>query len=196
MSNHENDRKKLRYEKELSPFSDYIDTHYSESDLTVFRNTLTNPPSPDDSIPQIKRDMEGHSSELELEFTEEEVAEMTEQDKKDFVAERAISVFKTAEKCRASVKDIVRHIFRKSSYDEALFYLQNRRGPYIEEIKLTEDVGLLECRFNKKGHANLLLYEGVDIRDYTVRMADYVGIDELLPPAEKERKENEDVCDS
>lgn len=172
--------KRLRYENELSPFMDFIKAHYHESCETVFRSTLTKPPTEADSTPQLKRDIKDRVEELDLQITEEDVAEMSEKEKGEYVSERALSVFKSLPKCEANVINLINHIAKKFSYEEAATYLNDRRGAFIVELALTEEAGLIEQRFDKKGHKNLLPYDDVLIDKYIVNTFGPLHIDNIL----------------
>ncbi len=188
----ENNRK-LRYEAELNPFMDFIEANYSESSLCVFRSTLSDPPTEKDSTPQSKRSETERGEELELTLTKEDVEGMTDDEKKLYVGSLAISVFRSEEKAQKNVFDMVKHIAKNFSPDEALAYLQDKRGPYIVKLQLSPDVGLLENRFNKKGHANLLLYEGVDISEQIIEILPPIKFEDII---QKVNKKDIDVRNS
>lgn len=176
----ETKHKKLRYDTELSPFSDYIYDHYHESCETVFRSTLSTPPTEADSTPQLKRNISERIEELDWEFTEEDVAEMSDKEKGEYIGERALSVFVSLSKCEANVVNIVRHIAKKYSYEEATTYLKDKRGPFIVELELTEEAGLVEKHYDKKGHKNLLPYDGVFIDKFIVKTYGPLDIDNII----------------
>ncbi len=171
--------KKLRYEAELNPFTDFIEANYCESSQCVFRSTISDPPSEKDSIPQSKRTDIDRALELDMPFSQDEVEEMTDDEKREYVGSLAISVFRSKEKAQKNVIDMIRHIAKNFSQEEAMIYLQERRGPYLAKIQLSPDVGLLEKKFNKKGHANLLLYEGVDIKNYVQETYDPIRFEDI-----------------
>ena len=174
--------KRLRYETELSPFMEYIKAHYHESSETVFRSTLSSPPTEADSKPQLKRVIDEHLDELDWQITEEDVAEMSEKEKCDYVSERALSVFNSLSKCKANVINLITHIAKKYSYNEAATYLNERRGAFIVELALTEEAGLIEKRYDKKGHQNFLPYDGVLIDKFIVNTYGPLDIDDILKP--------------
>lgn len=155
-----NDKKyTLKYEKELLPFMEVIETMYvetSEEDI-VFRSTLTDPPTLKDSTPQSKRENDEGVEEEVIIPTKEEVDSLNENEKKDFVGDRAISVFKSREKCLKDIKNIVNHVADKYSLEEAEAYLNEKRGPFMVKLQLSQEVGLIEREFNKQGHKNVLL---------------------------------------
>ncbi len=183
MADTENIRK-LRYEAELNPLMDYIEANYCESSLCVFRSTISSPPTEKDSTPQSKRDEAGKGQDLDMILTQEEVELMTDKDKKEYVGNLAISVFNSKEKAEKSAIDFVRHV-AKFSYEEAEVYLNERRGAFIVKMQLSPDVGLLENRFNKKGHANLLLYEGVDIKNLIEETFPALKIEDIIQNSNK-----------
>ena len=109
-----------------------------------------------------------------------------ENEKKEYVGNLAISVFKSKEKAEKNVKDFVKHIAKSYSHEEAKVYLEERRGPYVAMLRLSPDIGLLENKFNKRGHANLLLYEDVDISDYVVEIYPPLRFEEIVRKISKE----------
>ena len=178
--------RKLKYEAELNPLMDFIQMEYCESSLCVFRSVLSVPPTEIDSTPQSKRLMEFRPEELDLTLTKEEVDLMTDDEKKEYVGNLAISVFKSKEKAEKNVKDFVKHIAKSYSQEEAKAYLEERRGSYLAMLQLSPDIGLLEKKFNKRGHANLLIYEDVDISDYIVEIYPPLRFEEIVSTINKE----------
>ncbi len=172
----------LMYEEELLPFMEVIDAAYiqtTSSDI-VFRSTLTDPPTIIDSTPQSKRGDEERMEEEKMIFTSEEVSLLTDEEKKSYVGERAISVFKSREKCLKDIKNIVNRIAENYSLEEAEAYLNEKRGPFIVKLKFSDKVGLIQRKFNKKGHKNVLLNEGESIDSYIVETYPSVDIVALL----------------
>lgn len=188
----ENRHKKLRYDRELKPFQDFIQEYYQESNETVFRSTLTTPPSEDDSFPQSKRESSERGSALEWELTPAEVDEMSHGEKKEYVADHSLSVFVSMAKCKANVANITRHISRKFSREEAEVYLKDKRGVYIVEMEIDGSIGLIERKADKKGHKNLLLYEDVSIEETIVNTYGPYELDDFLRPDGNNKKKSED----
>lgn len=58
--------------------------------------------------------------------------------------------------------------------------MKEKRGPYIAEIQLTNEIGLIEKRYNKKGHANILLYEDADLDAQILNVYRPFDINDLL----------------
>ena len=182
----EDNRKKLKYESELDPFMDFIQTEYCESTLCVFRSVLSVPPTEIDSTPQSKRLLDFIPNEFDLQLTKEEVKLMTDGERREYVGNLAISVFKSKDKAQKNVREFVKHIAKSYSHEEAKVYLEERRGPYVVQLQLSPDVGLLEKKFNKKGHANLLLYEDVDIKDHIVEYYPPIRFEEIISSIKNE----------
>ena len=182
----DHNKRKLKYESELNPLIDFIQTEYCESSLCVFRSVLSVPPTEIDSTPQSKRLLDFRPEEFDLQLAKEDVDLMTDGEKREYVGNLAISVFKSKEKAEKNVKDFVRHIARSYSQEEAKVYLEERRGPYVVQLQLSSDVGLLERKFNKKGHANLLLYEDVDIKDHIVEVYPPIRFEEIISTIKNE----------
>ena len=184
----DSNKRKLKYESELNPLMDFIQTEYCESSLCVFRSVLSVPSTEIDSTPQSKRLMEFRAEELDFQLTKEDVDIMTDEEKKEYVGNLAISVFKSKEKAEKNVKDFVKHIAKSYSQEEAKAYLEERRGRYVAMLQLSPDIGLLEKNFNKRGHANLLLYEDVDINSHIVEIYPPLRFEEIVSTIKKEGK--------
>ena len=182
MCKESNKKYTLKYEEELLPFMEVIEAMYietSEEDV-VFRSTLADPPTLKDSTPQSKRENEEGVEEEVIILTKEEADTLTEKEKKDFVGERAISVFKSREKCLKELRNIVNHIADKYSLDESETYLNAKRGPFMVKLKLSPKVGLIEKEFNKNGHKNVLLNEGEVVNDYVIETFPSMEFRDLL----------------
>lgn len=174
--------KPLRYEAELISFIETIEAYYriASSEDVVFRSTLTDPPTLKDSIPQSKRENEDGIEEEEIILSEEEIAALTEGEKKEFVGSRGLSVYKSYEKCIADIKFWINRIAGNYSREEAEAYLNERRGPFMVKLQLSAEAGLIEKKFNKKGHKNVLLNEGELIDNYIIATYAPLSIEELL----------------
>lgn len=179
-------KRKLKYESELNPFMDFIQSEYCESSLCVFRSVLSIPPTEIDSTPQSKRLLDFRTDELDIQLSKEDVDLMTDEERKEYVGNLAISVFKSSDKAQKNVREFVRHIAKSYSNEEAKAYLEERRGPYVVRLQLSPEVGLLEKKFNKKGHANLLLYEDVDIKDHIVEVYPPLRFSEIVSDIKNE----------
>ena len=173
------DSKILRYEQELSLLKDVIYEDYGESEDIVFRNLLTIPSTIKDITPQSKRIPE-ETQELSIELTEDDVKEMTLKEKREYIADRTLSVYNSYENCFNDVAFWIKRIQEKYSKEEAEIYLKEKRGPFIAEIRLRQDMGLLEKRYNKKGHANMLMYEGSDFDSHITKIYGPFSINDLL----------------
>lgn len=169
--------KHLRYHKELDKVSDVIEKYYSEVDTYAYRTVITIPPAELDMMPQKFRPKEYNPARVRSEVTKEFLDKKGESYKKRYVAEHALSVNKTEEDCLEALRKSYRNVKERAGKDEADEYMQQKRGCYIAKIHITPQTGLME-EFDDKGHANLLLYEGVTIEelydmDYNYRKADY-----------------------
>lgn len=169
----------LRYEKELAPLRDVIYQDYHESEDMVFRNILSVPSTIKDITPQSKR-VAPEVDELIVELTEEDIKDMSLKEKREYIADRTLSVYNSLENCLAETAFWVRRIRDRYSIEDAEIYLKEKRGAYIAEIQLNKEIGLIETHYNKKGHANVLLYEGGDLGTNIVRIHGPFTLAELL----------------
>lgn len=183
----------LRYEADLAPVRSYIDDNFEESTETVFRCNITDPPTDKDNTPQLKRDYNSKGEELDIDYSAEDFLELSEDEIKSYVGERALSVYVSKEKCEKALKRQVISRYKNSNYDEAKQYLEERRGAYIVKLQLVGNAGLLEKRKNKHGHKNFLNYEGVDINDYIVETYRPIDISDIIEaPKEEEQNDGEE----
>lgn len=152
----------LRYHELLDAFQETIDTHYSEQTIDVYRTAMTNPPTDADLVPQRYRHADAENiKELLIEYTEEDIAELSEQEKKDEVSSNAISVNTTLEKSLSSVKRTFRTVMK--NHPESVADFKKNRGSYVVRFHVTPEIGVISRP--KNGHQNLLLREGVKISD-------------------------------
>ena len=182
MSEPSKDKLSLKYEEELAPFRETIEAVYiktSSSDV-VFRNILTLPPTILDSTPQSKRRSEDSPIEETIILSSEEVEEMKESEKKEYIGKLAISVFTSYQKCYDNAQNIVNRIAKKYSYEEAETFLYERLGCHIVKLQFDESVGLIQKEPNKKGHKNVLLNEEVEISSFIKETYEPLNIDDLL----------------
>lgn len=153
----------LRYHDKLALFHDTISTYYSERMVDVYRTVMTNPPTDDDLVPQRYRHKSSTEiNEMLIEYTEEDVAELSDKEKRDEVSGDAISVNTSPEKCRASALNTYRTVKRKYPAPIPDEFKANR-GPFVIRLNIRPEYGILSKP--KKGHINLLLREGVHIED-------------------------------
>ncbi len=169
----------LRYHETLDAFKDTVSRHYSEKDAYVFRTVMSDPPTDRDLTPRKFRDLEpADVQELLIEYTEEEVAELSEKEILEEVGHNALSVNSTPEKCRKEAIRAYRGVKKKYSSEIADDFKKSR-GPVIAKFHITPESGVISD-FNKNGHANYLVREGVTITDvwvsdYPLEEIDYDG---------------------
>lgn len=164
----------LRYHKKLDAFAETIDANYHEQSLQVYRTVKTNPPTDADLVPQRYEGMSYFEiEELLIEYTEEDIAEMTEQEKKDEVSGDAISVNTTLERCIKSAIKTYQTVKRK--YPESAESFKENRGCYVARLIINPQHGLISRP--KNGHMNSLLREGVGIADIWDKTFEVVQFD-------------------
>ncbi|MBD5232879.1 MAG: hypothetical protein HDS65_01740 [Bacteroidales bacterium] len=174
MENNSEERDLLRYHETLDAFRDTIATYYSEKTIDVYRTVRTNPPTDADLIPQryLNEDLE-EFNELLIEYSEEEVAEMTDEEKRSEVSSNAISVNNTAEKCISSAIRTYRTV--TTNHPERAEKFKKQRGPFVARLSLKPQHGLISKA--KNGHRNFLLREGVKMNDIWDRSFDILEFD-------------------
>jgi hypothetical protein len=154
---------KLRYHETLDLFQDVIDRYYYEDTIDVYRTVSTAPPTERDVIPQKFRNTDSAVKNLEIEYTEEDLEGFTDAEKREEVGHYAISVNRSPEKCEKEARRAYRKFKATHTAERAEEYKQSR-GPYIAKFHIQPQHGKIS-KFDKKGHANFLLYEGVNLDD-------------------------------
>lgn len=172
----------LKYLDELNPFKEIIEADYIKTspDDIVYRSTLTDPPTIIDSTPQSKRSDPLGVRKEPIILTDEEVEMLTLPERKEFVGLLGISVYKSRELCLKDIKYWVNRIARNYSIEEAEAYLYSKRGPFMVKLKLSSATGLIQKKFNKKGHKNVLLNEGEVIDFYIQETYPESNIEDLF----------------
>lgn len=150
----------LRYSEYLVPFSEHIYKNYKPIEENVFRTFCTWPGTEHDLTPQIFREEAIHQNGVPPVLTQEEADSLSEKRKSQYVSKLVLSVNNSPEAAISSAKDTYQRLKEKKSTDE-LENWKKQRGSIVVEIKSDSAVGLISEFSNN--HANLLLYEGVEL---------------------------------
>ena len=151
----------LRYEAELRPFAETIETYYSSKSVHVYRTVVNKPARDIDFTPQLYQNRQGMGTQLPAILSEETVASLSENERKEYVSARAISVHLTEEKSKQEAIRQYRSIKKKHSVHEAEEYAERKRGKYIVKLTLSPSNALVSAFHRSTSHANVLLKEGV-----------------------------------
>lgn len=154
----------LRYHETLDAFSDVISMHYYECEIDVYRTTVNNPPTEFDITPRRRRFESTQGQVLPFTYTQEEIDLMNEEEKKKEIGHDAISVHLSEEKEIKEAKRAVVSFGKKHTAEETEDYKYNQRGTYVMKLHVTPDKALVSKKFHS-GHGNLLLREGVTVKD-------------------------------
>lgn len=156
----------LRYHETLDAFADVIDEYYYECEIDVYRTCVTNPPTEFDITPKRRRFTGTQGPEVPFVYSEEELALMDKESKKEEVDHDAISVHKSEGKEIKQAQRSAVSFSEKHSVEETREYIYNQRGVYVMKLHITPDKALVSKSFHKStGHGNILLREGVTIED-------------------------------
>lgn len=156
----------FRYSEVLCNFKDVVaaEFKYDFDDQYVFRTVVNNPPSDLDTLPKHRREELQSGIPYEFRFTEEEIAEMAYEDKKEQVTKEAMSVHQTFAKAKSeAIRAYRKH--KEKFGDEAAQRFIAERGCFIARLCITKDNGLITDFHRTTKHANVLLKNGVSMND-------------------------------
>lgn len=163
MNNTDSQLSPLRYHEKLDKLSDTVNEYFSERTADVYRTVMTVPPTDADLIPQrYRHKSDSEVNEMLITYSEEDIAEMSDEDKRDEVSGDAISVNTSPEKCKTSAQRTYRTVKRKFPQPVPDEFKANR-GSYIVKFSIRPEHGMLSKP--KNGNMNLLLRKGVGIND-------------------------------
>lgn len=169
-----NDKAPLRYHKKLDAFAEIIEANYYERSIQVYRTVKTNPPTDADLIPQRYEGLSFFEiDELLIEYTEEDLAEFSDAEKREEVSKDAISVNTTSAQCIKSALSTYESVKRNHPENSEIF--KKNRGNYVARLNINPEHGLITRP--KSGHMNCLLREGVKIEDVLDKTYEIVQFD-------------------
>lgn len=173
--------KRFACEEQIGCFRDVITNNFNEVDeVWVYRSCQTLPLSEDDQLPRPIRQDKRNDNRISHKLTEEEVASLSDKEKLKIVGHYALSVNESAEHCKNAAIAQYQRLVKKGKRREELDSYVAERGEYVGLLKITPDVGMLSG-FNEYGHANLLLYEGVNLEEYRDKnYVDKIGYNECI----------------
>ena len=151
----------------LAPFLEHLELirQVTESDepIVVYRTQHNIPVDEYGQTPNILRARKGIGRKISHVFTREEVEQLSPEDKTRAVGKYGLSCNPTRDAAEESfVKGYMALLKRDASAKEKEEYIQ-KRGEYICKFIITKEAALVtEFRNN---HANIYLYEGVELED-------------------------------
>ncbi len=159
---------KFDQEEYVGCFRDVIKMNFSEvEECYVYRTCISLPCCKTDQTPVILRKKDNTIESVSRKLSDEEIANMTDKRKLKTICSYALSVNDTAENSKVAAKSQYDKLKNQGKPKDELDVYADSRGRNIGKFKITPEVGLLTAF--KNGHANLLIYEGVDIENYRVK---------------------------
>lgn len=171
----------FQYEKNISPFRKLLIEHFSERDVCfVYRTIQDIPTTKDDQRPRILRDRNVGKSIARV-YSVEEIDNMPFEKQLRAVGSFGLSVNDSPEAAIDSCLSTYQKLQDKGVPAESLESYKKERGSYVAKFKISTDVGIMTDFYNH--HANLYLYDGVDLEDLRVKEFNPIKIE--YPPYEK-----------
>lgn len=174
---------KLKDNRILNPFLEYlvpacIDIKPDET-LVVYRTQDQIPVDDYGQQPRPLRKFGGNAVNQRL--TEEEVRSLPHKKRERIMGEWGLSCNDTEESARKNFLYTYESLKRKGASDEDLDSFVKERGKHICRYEITRETGLI-TPFDEHGHANLYLYEGVNLetlrdKEYNFKTIDYKNYD-------------------
>lgn len=160
--------RKFDQEENIGSFRDVILSNFSEvNECYVYRTCQNLPCCKNDQTPLIVRKQNQQTGKIPRKYSNEELEKMSDQKKLKEVCHYALSVNDTAENSIENAKRMYRKLLSKGLSAEELNAYADSRGRYVGLFKITSDVGMMTGFDN--GHANLLLYEGVNLEEHRIK---------------------------
>lgn len=153
----------LRYWQYLNPFSAYIDKNFKELESPPFRTFCTVPGTEIDITPQVMRNSENRPARVPPILTKDEADALPEEKKKRFVESLALSVNDSPQYAIESARQTHRRLIEKGKPHDEIERWKKERGCFVVELNISQRLGLISDFINH--HANLLLYDDVDVKD-------------------------------
>lgn len=175
----------FKEEEYLAPFADHLallgkDIPADET-VEVYRTQHVIPVDEFGQTPNALRARKGTGRRISRKYSPDEVAALTPVERTKAVGKFGLSCNSSEEAAEASFMEGYKKLLDNGASEDELNEYVARRGEHICKFIITSDVGLLtEFRHN---HANLYLYEGVDLescrdKSYIPRKIDFQKYEE------------------
>lgn len=170
---------KLKEDEVLEPFLEYLEPACIKlrpgDELIIYRTQGEVPVDDFGQAPRPRR-RQGDKA-IKQKFTKEEVKSLPPQKRDRFIGESGLSCNDSEESARRSFLSTYKKLKEKGASEEDLKAFASERGIYICRYKFTGEHGLI-TPFNRNGHANLYLYEGVNLeslrdKEYNFKTIEY-----------------------
>ena len=176
----ENDKspRKLKESEFLEPFMEYLEPACINikpgKDLVIYRTQDEIPVDEYGQMPRAKRNSLANS--INRKLSKEEVEALSDKQREKFIGEWGLSCNISEEAARQSFLYTYKSKEERGASKEDLESYVHERGRYICRYIITEETGLI-TPFDKKGHANLYLYEGVNLENYRDKVYNFKTIE-------------------
>lgn len=162
----------------LEPFMEYlqptcVNIKLGES-LVIYRTQDEIPVDDYGQSPRPRRKMGGNA--INQRLTEEEIKALPQKKREKIMGEWGLSCNNTEEAALQSFLFTYQRLEKRGASKEDLESFVHDRGRFICRYKITNETGLI-TPFDAHGHANLYLYEGVNLEDYRDKEYNYTPID-------------------
>ena len=157
----------FRFHEQLEVAKKEIEKLFTPAEGSIYRTFIDIHPNEKDFTPQALREPDGKAL-IQGGFTQEEYDKLTPKQKKEYISVRTLSVNDSQENAiKAAVAQYAK-IEKKWGTERAVEYILEDRGRYVGMI--VPKVGqMLISKFDKSGHAEVLLSQDVQNTDMDVR---------------------------
>lgn len=170
---------KLKYDEILRPFLEYLEptciNFKPGEELIVYR---TQDQIPVDDYGEAPRPRRKYGDDvIKQKLTQEEVRALSPKKREKIMGEWGLSCNDSEESARKNFRYTYESLKQKGASEEDLKSFTIERGIHICRYIISGKVGLI-TPFDKHGHANLYLYEGVNLetlrdKEYNYKTIDY-----------------------
>lgn len=163
----ENPMEEFRFQEELIVAKREITELYHPvlEDIKVYRTFVTNPPSEIDITALVYRNRD-EDTEVKGGLSQEVYDAKTKKQKKDYISDRSLSVNDCHQKAVDSGKKSYKTVAKKYGEEYAKMFMEDERGTYVGGIILKAGQAIMTDF--KKGHADVILNEGVKAEDLEI----------------------------
>ena len=157
----------FRFHEQLEVAKKEIEKLFAPAEGPVYRTFINIPPKEKDFTPQALREPDGKAL-VQGGLTQEEYDKLAPKQKKEYISARTLSVNDSQENAIKAAAAQYAKIEKKWGMERAEEYISEDRGKYVGII--VPKVGqMLISKFDKSGHAEVLLNQDVQKTDLEVR---------------------------
>ena len=139
--------------------------HPIVEDTRVYRTFVTKPPSEIDITAKAYRDRDGDAM-VSGGLSQDAYNTLKKKKKREYISERSLSVNDSYQAAETSGKKSYQSVAKSAGEEYAELFMENVRGAYIGGIVLKSGQAIMTDF--KKGHADVILNEGVEAEDLDI----------------------------